>query len=314
MPYSAPERPTLYFIGVTTGGSSIMRVFPAWAAHLGLGDVGIVGMDFPPHAPAEEYRAAVRFIRDQPLARGALVTTHKLDLFAACQDLFDHVDAHAALLRETSCLSKRDGRFVAHAKDTATSALALRALLGDGHFARTGAEALLMGAGGAAIAISWNLLHAGAAAPRRIVVTDRDATRLEHIAALHRHLDHAVPVEYHQVTDRAGNDAALRALPAGSLVVNATGMGKDTPGSPLTDAALFPKGAVAWDLNYRGDLLFLAQARAQAASQGVRAEDGWVYFIHGWTQAIAEIFGVTIPSEGAGFDAISEIARSAGRA
>ena len=33
--------PTFYFIGVTTEKSSIMRVFPKWARHLGLGDVPI---------------------------------------------------------------------------------------------------------------------------------------------------------------------------------------------------------------------------------------------------------------------------------
>ena len=38
MPYAAARRPTFYFIGVTTAQSSIMRVFPAWARHLGLGD------------------------------------------------------------------------------------------------------------------------------------------------------------------------------------------------------------------------------------------------------------------------------------
>ena len=37
--YLAAERRTLYFIGVTTGSSSIMKVFPAWAEHLGLNAV-----------------------------------------------------------------------------------------------------------------------------------------------------------------------------------------------------------------------------------------------------------------------------------
>ena len=36
--YRAATRPTFYFIGVTTQKSSIMRVFPAWVRHLGLGD------------------------------------------------------------------------------------------------------------------------------------------------------------------------------------------------------------------------------------------------------------------------------------
>ena len=34
--YPAATQPTFYFIGVTTAQSSIMRVFPAWARHLGL--------------------------------------------------------------------------------------------------------------------------------------------------------------------------------------------------------------------------------------------------------------------------------------
>ncbi len=43
--------PTLYFFGVTTAKSSIMKVFPAWAKYLGLGDAVIKGVDFALHAP-----------------------------------------------------------------------------------------------------------------------------------------------------------------------------------------------------------------------------------------------------------------------
>ncbi|MEZ4678949.1 MAG: hypothetical protein R2932_32515 [Caldilineaceae bacterium] len=64
----------------------------------------------------------------------------------------------------------------------------------------------------------------------------------------------------------AQNDQLLDRMPPGSVVVNATGMGKDRPGSPITDAALFPSNAVAWELNYRGDLPFLQQAQKQQAS------------------------------------------------
>src|SRR5690606_41994251 len=52
-----------------------------------------------------------------------------------------------------------------------------------------------------------------------------------------------------------GPDATRRALaeaPAGSLVVNASGLGKDRPGSPLPDDAVLPEGAFAWEFNYRG--------------------------------------------------------------
>ena len=55
MPYPAARKPTFYFVGVTTAQSSIMRVFPVWARHLGLGDVEIRGMDFEPHADPARY-------------------------------------------------------------------------------------------------------------------------------------------------------------------------------------------------------------------------------------------------------------------
>ena len=35
--YVKADQPTFYFIGVTTGKSSIMKVFPEWAEFLGLG-------------------------------------------------------------------------------------------------------------------------------------------------------------------------------------------------------------------------------------------------------------------------------------
>ena len=52
-PLEPATAPTLYFFGVTTTKSSIMKVFPAWAKQLGLRDAVIKGVDFPLHAPAE---------------------------------------------------------------------------------------------------------------------------------------------------------------------------------------------------------------------------------------------------------------------
>ena len=77
--YKPADQRTMYFIGVTTGKSSIMRVFPNWAAQLGL-DAVIQGIDLPLHDEPERYREVVWFIKDDPLSLGALVTTHKIDL------------------------------------------------------------------------------------------------------------------------------------------------------------------------------------------------------------------------------------------
>jgi shikimate 5-dehydrogenase len=123
-----------------------------------------------------------------------------------------------------------------------------------------------------------------------MAMSETDATRLEHAQ---RCLQPLGAVMAHHVTGTADPDRLDEGLPAGSLVVNATGMGKDRPGSPM-GAARFPENGLVWEFNYRGALGFLAQARSQQAARRLTIRDGWVYFLHGWSQVIAEVFGLTI--------------------
>ncbi|HIS81217.1 MAG TPA: shikimate dehydrogenase, partial [Candidatus Scatomonas merdavium] len=88
------------------------------------------------------------------------------------------------------------------------------------------------------------------------------------------------------------NDRILASLKPHSLIVNATGLGKDAPGSPLTDQCSFPQDSLVWEINYRGELVFMDQAKAQAEAKNLTIEDGWIYFIHGWTQVVAEVFHI----------------------
>jgi shikimate 5-dehydrogenase len=74
-------------------------------------------------------------------------------------------------------------------------------------------------------------------------------------------------------------------------------MGKDRPGSPLTDAGRFPERGVVWEFNYRGSLEFLAQARAQQRERDLTVEDGWRYFVHGWSQVVADVFDIPMPPQ-----------------
>lgn len=310
--YTPATRPTFYFIGVTTGKSSIMRVFPAWAKHLGLGDVEIKGIDLKWHDEPANYREAVTFLKNDPLSLGALVTTHKIDLLKACRDLFDELDPYAKLMGEISCISKRDGRLVGHAKDPITAGFSLEAFIPADHWKNTGAEVLVLGAGGSSIAVTSYILDPkhGANRPARILVTNRSEPRLAEIREIHQHLAQPVPVSYHHAPRPEDNDALMAGLKPGSLVINATGLGKDAPGSPITDHALFPLDGYAWEFNYRGELVFLDQARAAASARRMHVEDGWVYFLHGWTRVIAEVFAIDIPTSGPGFQKISEIAAS----
>jgi len=291
-------RPTMYFVGVTTGQSSINNVFPRWAEALGL-DAVLVGIDRAIHADAEDYREVVDFIKHDPLSLGALVTTHKIDLLDAARDLFDELDEYAEILGEISSISKRDGRLVGHAKDPISSGLALEALLLANWWKDTGAKALIFGAGGSALAVSMTMMHPrhDQNRPRKVVVTNRSLPRLEEMQRIHRQLDYGVPCVYHHCPTFEENDRVMAAMPEGSLVINSTGLGKDRPGSPVTDGALFPRRGLAWDFNYRGDLRFLVQAKIQQQEMDLIVEDGWIYFIHGWTQVIAEVFHIDIAPE-----------------
>lgn len=304
--------PTVYFIGVTTGSSSIQRVFPVWADQLGITGARLQGIDLPLHAPAEHYRTVVEFIKRDPLSLGALVTTHKIDLFRAASDLFDHIDPFAIMMGETSCLSKTEAGLACHAKDPISSGLALDAFVPDGYWERTSAQALCIGAGGSTIAITWYLSQLSKAndRPSSIVVSNRSQPRLDHLREIHEGLETKTPFEYLLALDPRDNDSIIKSLAPGSLVINATGLGKDAPGSPITDAAVLPKNGLVWELNYRGDLMFLEQARAQR-DRLARIEDGWIYFLHGWIQVIGEVFNVAIPAFGPSFDELSRSARAA---
>lgn len=307
--YEKATAPTIYFIGVTTGSSSIMKVFPKWAKALGLKDAVIKGIDFKPHSSAEEYREAVQFIKDDPLSLGALVTTHKIDLYRTCEDLFDYVDPFAKRLGEVSSISKKDGQYRAHAKDPISSGLALEHFVPEGYWKEYGGDVLLMGAGGSSLAMSVYLTQEkfGDNVPEKIIIANRSQPRLDAAKKILEGLNSKTKFEFILNPTPADNDKTLASLKPHSLIVNATGLGKDAPGSPLTDACQFPEDSLVWEINYRGNLIFKDQAEAQMKEKRLHVEGGWTYFIHGWTQVISEVFH--IPIEGETLEMLSEIAK-----
>lgn len=283
--------PTFYFIGVTTGNSSIMKVFPLWAQELGRPDVVIEGVDLKVHDTPDAYRRAVGQIKYDPLSLGALVTSHKIDLYDAARDMFDYFDPYAVLCGEVSSISKRDGSLEGHAKDPVSAGLSMDALLGNGYFARTGGDVLCFGAGGSAVATALHLINKADPAdrPRRVVTVNRSQGRLDRMKEMVDGLKTDIAFEYVCNQDPFRNDEILTGMPGGTVVINATGMGKDSPGSPVTDAGQFPLRGVVWEFNYRGELDFLCQALRQTESRKLKVEDGWLYFLHGWTQVIAQV-------------------------
>ena len=283
--------PTFYFIGVTTSRSSIMKVFPLWMEILGREDVVIEGMDCKIHDTPEAYRQAVAQIKYDPLSLGALVTTHKIDLLTVARDMFEYLDPYALATDEVSSISKLDGRLEGHAKDPITAGLSLDAIIEKDYFKKTSGDVLSFGAGGSAIATLLHLINKNEKGdrPKRFTFVNRSQGRLDHAKEMVSNLQTDIEIEYIQNADPAVNDRIMEKFPPPSVIINATGMGKDIPGSPITWNGLFPQNSIAWEFNYRGELDFMHQALAQVDSRGVIVEDGWLYFVHGWTQVVAQV-------------------------
>ncbi len=269
--------PLVLFIGIDTGGSIAHTVFDAWAAALDQ-PWTLRGVDLPADTAPQTYRHLLAAMRNNPQVRGAVITAHKLRLHRGCAAELTSSDRLVDLTREINTLVV-DGRRVA---GYANDARSLTAILDP----YAGQRIVCLGAGGAATALLLALhLDIETGAPRHdppsLVFADIDVAALTDLLAVADRIG-ARPTMVH-LTGPADEIVA-----GASLVVNATGLGKDRPGSPLTDHAPLDPGVVAWDLNYRGDLTFLRQAAARGAS----TMDGWDYFVAGWAGGLTAIAGV----------------------
>jgi shikimate dehydrogenase len=288
--------PTFYFVGVTTGKSSINKIFPLWMEVLERPEIVLEGIDCKIHDDPEVYRQVVAQIKYDPLSIGALVTTHKIDLLTAARDMFDYLDPYAQITDEVSSISKFDGRLEGHAKDPLTSGSSLDVIVGSDYFGKTGGEVLCFGAGGSAIATLLHLINKTNKAdrPNKFTFVNRSQGRLDHARVMVGKLGTDIQIEYICNSNPVLNDQIMEKMLPGSVIINATGMGKDTPGSPITWNGQFPINGIAWEFNYRGELDFLHQALAQVESRHIKVEDGWVYFVHGWTQVVAQVLHVDL--------------------
>ena len=246
-------------------------------------------MDLEPGAPAAAYRRTVAWIRDDPDVLGALVTTHKLDLLRAARDPFDELDPLADLLAGVSCVAVRDGRLHGWAAPRTRSSGGGARRLPARRRRRRVNDVLCMGSrrGGRRVR-SWGCSRAGArphSDPHRHA---RRAARARARAARPRSPHPATEVEYVLVDDGGTAPTGLLAGAAARARSSSTrrGLGKDRPGTPLERRRdTGRKDAVAWEQNYRGELDFLAQARAAG-----RARRGRRYFIFGWTAVMELVF------------------------
>lgn len=292
-----PEK-KFYFIGVTTKQSSINKIFPLWMKELGFQEIKLYPYDLKIHDDQKNYRKIVAQIKYDNNCYGALVTTHKMDLFVAAKGMFDYFDYYAKLLHEVSCISKKNNSLEGYAKDPISSGAAHDHFIKKGYYGKTGAQVLIFGAGGSSIATILYLINKKDKddRPKKMIIVNRSQPRLDHLKKMIKKVKTDINIELICNNDPVKNDQILESLPSYSLIINATGMGKDISGSPITEKAKFPKKSWAWDFNYRGDLDFIHQAIKQQKSRKIKVEDGWIYFIHGWVQVISQALDIEINS------------------
>ncbi|MGO9963079.1 MAG: shikimate dehydrogenase family protein [Acidimicrobiales bacterium] len=265
---------TVVFLGVTTGSSLVHQAISAWQSILAT-QCNIRGADISLDADDDTYIRFLDGLTKDESAAGAVITTHKVRLFRAGRDLFAGLDPFALACGEINAIRRTTAGLSGFARDPVSVGR-----LVDRIWPESDGEVVCLGTGGAARALAQHLF--ATRRPVRFVCADPIRVSVEQLAR----------VAGHPVSGHVGNrpwDDLVEDAPPGSLIVNATGLGKDRPGSPITGRTRFPPGAVVWELNYRGELAFLAQARAQAENRGLQVHDGWELFCHGWAAALSAV-------------------------
>ena len=224
-----------------------MRVFPLWAEHLGLGDVAMSGHDLPIHAEPERYRELVARAEGRPARRRRpRDDAQDRPLRGVPRPLRLRRPVRGAAAARPRRSRSADGAFRAHAKDPISSGRSLDEFVPQGYWRRDGRRGAALRrrrleprdhappAAGAPAATTGRRGSSSSTAARG--GSSRCAPCTSGSARTSRSSTSTTPT-------RVENDRLLAASHAGSLVVNGTGMGKDSPGSPITDARRVPRAA-----------------------------------------------------------------------
>jgi len=172
---------------------------------------------------------------------GATVTIpHK----EAVVPLLDRLDDTATRTGAVNTIANEEGQLVGHNTDVAGFARALR---DDACFDAKSKRIGIIGAGGAARAISLAMVEAGASI---ILLTGRTPRRLDKICADLRKLE---PPGTTITWAHWGDGVFMTVLPSCDLLVNCTPVGtktSDTDGQSPIDAQWLPKRGIVFDLVY----------------------------------------------------------------
>lgn len=270
-----------YFLGVSTDHSMVNNAFPIWMSFLNA-DVELVGHNLPLNADQSEYDSFLNNLRQQSTV-GSLVTSHKANLFQHCKQKFDVISDDSKLLMEISSIrydSVRD-LLIGHNTDILGCKRSLLALTIENDKWLAGDRSIVvLGAGGSGLSIIC-AAHRFVHNHGKLFVTEIGHARREMARTILSNSDISFVLECANSTDEIISSAGRA-----PLVINATGMGKDIEGSPVTNIQCFPQSSTFWELNYRGDRPLYHNLLRDCRGHGLRIEDGWGFFLDGWLNNI----------------------------
>ena len=154
--------------------------------------------------------------------------------------------------------------------------------------------------------MTWYMLQRshGTNRPSRLIVTNRSLPRLDEIRHFHGQIAPRCPSSI--TTRRSRTDRPAPAgLKPGSLVINATGLGKDAARLAADGRRRLAREGTGLGFQLSRRLDVFASGPRRGRPGNLQIEDGWIYFIHGWTRVIAEVFHIDIPTSGPQFDELS---------
>jgi shikimate dehydrogenase len=234
----------------------------------------VLGLDWASVAFAVEAgstEAALSGMRALGIVGLSVTMPHKEAAFAAVDD----TTPVARRLGVVNCISRRGATLVGDSTDGEGFLAALRDATS---FEPAARRCLVLGAGGAARAVTLALAEAGAA---EVVVVNRTTARAETTAAL---------------AGRAGRVGSAADLAHADLIVQATPMGMDGAGSDemVVDPEAVHAGQVVADLVYSPlETPFLALAK----KQGATTVGGLGMLVHVAALALERWTGRTVPVE-----------------
>ncbi|MBT5569675.1 MAG: hypothetical protein HOJ90_00495 [Alphaproteobacteria bacterium] len=284
---TSPETPTVYLITETLTDPDTRALVEIGIDALGVGPCDIENLPVGPTLNDADRAQILEFLRDAYNARGAFVIGHAASFFDELPGTYEYRDAASELLGEVGVIQRVPGALNALAPRLAAAVHAANRVLP----AKT-TEVLIFGAGpdarALAAALSGEMCNAR---PAKVTLASADASGLNVARKL---LGQDIPqhrLELRHVESSSEHDRQLALLPPDSAVVRA--VGEHEPDTSLAgSAALFPMGAVIWDMMTTAkESRFLAAAVRQRKAAQLTLSDQTAYAAERGVSVLEAMFG-----------------------